>query len=68
MPLSNGLKISADCDFGVFCDNPSWGAYEGALPAAPVARIRSAHARRHRLSHRAAARRLYRRVVRELSR
>jgi len=59
----------ADCAVGTFCDNPSWGVYEGALPATANARIRSAHAtpRRH-VSRRAAAKRLYRRVVRELSR
>jgi Tol biopolymer transport system component len=59
----------ADCDFVAFCDNPSWGVYEGALPATANAQIRSTHAtpRRH-VSRRTAARRLYRRVVRELSR
>jgi Tol biopolymer transport system component len=59
----------ADCDVVAFCDNPSWGVYEGPLPATPAARIRSARAtpRRH-LSRRAAAGRLHRKVVRELRR
>jgi Tol biopolymer transport system component len=62
-------SLIADCDFDKFCDNPSWGVYEGALPATANARIRSAHAApRHRVSHRAAAKRLYRRVIRRLSR
>jgi dipeptidyl aminopeptidase/acylaminoacyl peptidase len=61
--------VIADCDVELFCDNPSWGVYEGALPATAHAATRSAHAARHaHLSHRAAARRLYRRVIRELSR
>jgi hypothetical protein len=54
----------ADCDVVAFCDNPSWGVYEGALPATSNARIRSAYATRRRAS----ARSLYRRVVRKLSR
>ena len=62
-------SLIADCDFDKFCDNPVWGVYEGALPATSNARIRSAHATpRHHMSRRAAAKRLYRRVVRELSR
>jgi Tol biopolymer transport system component len=65
----NDEGVIADCDFVAFCDNPSWGVYEGALPATANAGIRSAHATpRRQLSKRAAARRLYRRVVRELSR
>ena len=65
----NDEALVADCDSAAFCHNPRWGLYEGALPAAPNARIRSAQAtpRRH-LSKRAAAKRLYRRVLRELSR
>jgi Tol biopolymer transport system component len=65
----NDEALIADCDVDKFCDNPSWGVYEGALPAAANARIRSAHAApRHHVSGRAAAKRLYRRVVRKLSR
>jgi len=65
----NDEGVIADCDSVAFCDNPSWGVYEGALPATANARIRSARTTpRRRLSHRAAAKRLYRRVVRELSR
>jgi Tol biopolymer transport system component len=62
--------LIADCDADAFCDVPSWGVYEGALPASTQASIRSAHASRraHRVSHRTAAKRLYRRVVRRLSR
>ena len=60
--------LMVDCDPDVFCDVPSWGVYEGALPAAP-ATIRSAHTTRHaRLSHRAAVKRLRRAVIRRLTR
>jgi Tol biopolymer transport system component len=66
----NDESLIADCPLGLFCDNPSWGVYEGALPATANASIRSAHASRrmHRVSHRVAAKRLYQRVIRRLSR
>jgi hypothetical protein len=65
----NDESLIADCDVEMFCDNPSWGVYEGALPATAHAVSRSAHATRHaHLSRRAAAKRLYRTVVRRLSR
>jgi Tol biopolymer transport system component len=65
----NDEALIAVCDSAAFCHNPRWGVYEGALPASANARIRSAHATpRRQLSKRAAARRLYRRVIRELSR
>jgi len=57
----------ADCDPEVFCANPSWGVYDGPLPAATIAssgaRVRvsaAAAARGHR------ARRLRRAIRREL--
>ena len=60
--------LIADCDPELFCDVPSWGVYEGALPAAANARTRSAHAARAHLSHRAAVKRLRRAVIRRLTR
>ena len=56
----------AECDPNLFCDYPSWGAYDGALPAATIARARTsvraaaAGTRTHR------ARRLRRAIRREL--
>jgi Tol biopolymer transport system component len=63
---ANGLDegLIADCDIDKFCDVPSWGAYEGALPASS-ATTRAARARPH-ASRRAAARRLRRAVIRRL--
>jgi Tol biopolymer transport system component len=55
----------ADCDPDLFCANPSWGAYDGPLPAATITRARtrvSASAAGHR-----AHRRLRRAIRRELS-
>ena len=62
---SNPAKV-ADCDLDLFCDVPSWGTYDGALPAATIARARvrvSASAARHGTRH---ARRTRRAVRREL--
>jgi Tol biopolymer transport system component len=67
----NDEGLIADCDPVAFCHNARWSAYEGPLRAASEARAsRSAQhaARRHRLSHRAAARRMARIVRRALSR
>ena len=56
----------AECDPNLFCDFPSWGAYDGALPAARIARARTsvrasaAGPRAHRV------RRLRRAIRREL--
>ena len=56
----------AECDPNLFCDFPSWGAYDGALPAATIARARTsvrtsaAGPRAHRV------RRLRRAIRREL--
>ena len=58
----------ADCDPQLFCDVPSWGDYDGALPAAAGARTRSAHAAHARLSYRAKVKRLRRAVIRRLTR
>jgi hypothetical protein len=63
---SNAEKV-ADCDPDLFCDVPSWGAYDGSLPAATIARVRSritasaAGRRAHRVRHlrRAIRRELY---------
>jgi Tol biopolymer transport system component len=55
----------AVCDPDLFCDVPSWGTYNGSLPAATIARARtrvSASAAGHR-----AHRRLRRAIRRELS-
>ena len=59
--------LIADCDPEVLCDVPSWGVYEGALPATRAA-TRSAHAAHGGLSHRAAVKRLRRAVIRRLTR
>jgi TolB protein len=59
--------VIADCDPQLFCDVPSWSAYDGALPAAG-ATTRSAHAAHARLSHRSAVKRLRRAVIRRLTR
>lgn len=59
--------LIADCDPQLFCDAPSWGVYDGALPAARAA-TRSAHSRHARHSHRAAVTRLRRAVIRRLTR
>ena len=56
----------AECDPELFCDFPSWGAYDGPLPAATIARARarvSASAVRRGTR---SARRLRRAVPREL--
>jgi Tol biopolymer transport system component len=56
----------AECDPELFCDVPSWGVYDGPLPAATIARLRArvsasaAGPRAHR------ARRLRRAIGREL--
>lgn len=56
----------AECDPELFCDVPSWGVYDGALPAATIARARTsvraaaAGTRAHRV------RRLRRAIRREL--
>jgi Tol biopolymer transport system component len=56
----------AECDSELFCDFPSWGAYDGPLPAASIARARTsvrasaAGTRAHR------GRRLSRAIRREL--
>ena len=55
----------ADCDPDLFCANPSWGTYDGPLPAATIARAKSrvtASAAGHR-----ANRRLRSAIRRELS-
>ena len=58
----------AGCDPDLFCDVPSWGTYDGALPAATIARARS------RITASAAGRRAHRphrlrkAIRRELSR
>jgi Tol biopolymer transport system component len=55
----------AGCDPDMFCDFPSWGVYDGPLPAATIARARTrvtAAAAGHR-----AHRRLRRAIRRELS-
>ena len=59
-------EVVADCDPALFCEYPSWGAYDGALAAAAIARARTrvsasaAGPRAHR------ARRLRRAIRREL--
>jgi Tol biopolymer transport system component len=56
----------AECDPELFCDFPSWGAYDGPLPAATAARARtsvSASAAGRRANR---ARRLRRAIRREL--
>jgi len=37
---SNSQTV-ADCDPNLFCDFPSWGVYDGVLPAATIARVRT---------------------------
>lgn len=64
----NDEGLIADCDPQLFCDVPSWGDYDGVLPAAASARTRSAHAAHARLSHRAKVKRLRRAVIRRLTR
>jgi Tol biopolymer transport system component len=57
----------AECDPELFCDFPSWGAYDGPLPAATAARARtrvSASAAARRATR---ARRLRRAIRRELA-
>ena len=57
----------AECDPELFCDFPSWGAYDGPLPAATAARARtrvSASAAARRATR---ARRLRRSIRRELA-
>ncbi len=58
----NDEGLIADCDPQLFCDVPSWGDYDGALPERR-ARTRSAHAAHARLSHRAKVKRLRRAVI-----
>jgi hypothetical protein len=54
----------ANCDPELFCDVPSWGAYDGPLPAATIARARSRVTASAAGNH---ARRLRRAIRRELS-
>ena len=62
---SNTEKV-ADCDPALFCDFPSWGAYDGPLPAATIAGARPrVSASAARLGTRR-ARRMRRAVRREL--
>ena len=60
----------ADCDPDLFCDFPSWGAYDGPLPSLAAARVdRTAVAsasRSHRRAHRRAVRRMRREVRQHL--
>ena len=61
----------AECDPELFCDFPSWGAYDGPLPAATIARARSrVTASAARRGARSGARRVHRlrkAIRRELS-
>jgi Tol biopolymer transport system component len=54
----------ADCDPDLFCDFPSWGAYDGPLPSLAAARVRRAAtaSASSRSAHRRAARRMRREV------
>jgi Tol biopolymer transport system component len=66
----NDESLIVDCSPDRLCDAPAWGAYEGPLPApaaasAVTARASAAHV--SRASHRAAANRLRRAVIRRLS-
>ncbi|HEX4732774.1 MAG TPA: hypothetical protein VH247_00050 [Thermoleophilaceae bacterium] len=61
-------SLIVDCSPDRFCDAPVWSNYEGAVPsatAAVTARVSAAHV--SRVSHRAAAKRLRRAVIRRLS-
>jgi Tol biopolymer transport system component len=65
-PDGTNQETVADCDPELFCDFPSWGAYDGPLPAASAARARarvSASAAGRRIHH---VRRLKRAIRREL--
>ena len=57
-------RTVVDCDPNLFCTNSSWGAYDGALPAATIVRaktsVRAAAPRAHRV------RRMRRAIRREL--
>jgi Tol biopolymer transport system component len=66
----NDESLIVDCDPDIFCDNPSWGPYEGPLPssvARAAVRARTAHVSRVGASRRAAAKRLRRAVIRRLT-
>jgi Tol biopolymer transport system component len=58
---SNPEKV-AECDPELFCDFPSWGVYDGPLPAATTARART------RVTAAAAGRRAHRRLRRAIRR
>ena len=54
----------AECDPELFCDFPSWGAYDGPLPSVSAARARATA----RASASASGRRAHRRAARRLQR
>jgi hypothetical protein len=58
----------AECDPDLFCDFPSWGAYDGPLPSLAAARVRRAAtaSASSRSAHRPAARRMRREVRQRL--
>jgi Tol biopolymer transport system component len=58
----------AECDPDLFCDFPSWGAYDGPLPSPAAARVRRAAtaSASSRSAHRGAARRMRREVRQRL--
>jgi TolB protein len=61
-------SLIVDCSPERFCDVPVWSSYEGALPpAAAAATARASAAHLSRASHRAAAKRLRRALIRRLS-
>jgi Tol biopolymer transport system component len=55
-------ETAAECDPELFCDFPSWGVYDGPLPAATTARART------RVTAAAAGRRAHRRLRRAIRR
>jgi Tol biopolymer transport system component len=64
----NDESLIVDCSPDRFCDAPVWSDYEGALPpAAAAVTARASVARASRVSHRAAAKRLRRAVIRRLT-
>ena len=60
----SNAETVAECDPELFCDFPSWGAYDGALPAATIARARTSSVRASAAGTRAHRTRRLRRAIR----